>query len=172
MMEGNCPSISNASNMNVTYLCPECEKATRASLDQPEPIRCVRCQHELPVDSDALDTQRLKHCVVCGGRELYVRKDFPQRLGVAIIVVGMAAAMGAVFLHHHVIFLAILIGLAAIDAVLYSVTGNALHCYRCHSEYRGLQGLERFNPFDLEIHERHRQQQARLGDQRPSGIPE
>jgi hypothetical protein len=93
-----------------------------------------------------------------------VRKDFPQRLGLMIIVMGFVASSVALAWHQNVVSLAILIGTAALDAVLYLVTGNVLTCYRCHSEYRDVQGLEQHPLFRLDVHERYRQQAARLAE--------
>ncbi|HVW37483.1 MAG TPA: hypothetical protein VHB99_09260, partial [Pirellulales bacterium] len=56
---------------------------------------------------------------------------------------------------------------AMIDLVLFAVVGESLTCYRCGAQYRGLEGLKNYRGFDLEIHERYRQEAARLA-QRPS----
>jgi hypothetical protein len=56
----------------------------------------------------------------------------------------------------------VLFTFALIDVVLYLVVGNVLHCYRCQAQYRGVPGLEEHQPFNLETHEKHRQQQIRL----------
>lgn len=56
----------------------------------------------------------------------------------------------------------VLFATALIDLLLYFVTGNVLTCYRCKSEYREIPDLESYDPFNLETHERHRQQQARI----------
>lgn len=169
--------------MNVTFSCPHCEQAARVSLDPPgeasgstpasqppatshQPsisLTCPHCQATIKSPADALQGRTLSCCLVCSSRELYVRKDFPQQVGLGLIVGGFVAASFAWFWHHSVLTYTILIGTAVIDALLYLVTGNALHCYRCHSEYRGLEGLDDFDPFRLEVHERHRQQAARLG---------
>jgi hypothetical protein len=39
-----------------------------------------------------------------------------------------------------------------------------LNCYRCQAQYRDVPGLENHGGFDLETHERHRQQVARLAE--------
>ena len=57
---------------------------------------------------------------------------------------------------------AVLFATALIDVVLYLAVGNLLQCYRCQAQYRGLGGLEGHQPFDLETHEKHRQQTIRL----------
>jgi len=38
-----------------------------------------------------------------------------------------------------------------------------VQCYRCQAQYRGVPGLESHGGFNLETHEKHRQQRLRLG---------
>ncbi len=73
-------------------------------------------------------------------------------------------------MHQMMATYAILFATAAVDFVLYFFTGNALQCYRCQAEYRGVEGLEKHEPFNLETHERYRQQAARLA-QAPGAAP-
>jgi hypothetical protein len=56
---------------------------------------------------------------------------------------------------------AILFATALIDLLLYLFVPDCVACYRCGARYRG-PGADGFAPFDLETHERHRQQVARL----------
>lgn len=148
----------------VTFACPACDSTNRVSLDErPQSAVCSRCGRQQPLDPAALDAQgHVCRCLICPSQELYVRKDFSQPLGLAIIASGFVAASIAWLLHYSLWTFAILVATALLDAALYLVTGNALHCYRCHCEYRGLEGLDVHDPFDLEVFERHRQQAARL----------
>jgi hypothetical protein len=93
---------------------------------------------------------------------LFVRKDFSQRLGVAIVVAGFL--ISSVFWYYRMPLwtYGVLFATALIDVVLYLTVGNVLQCYRCHAQYRGLPGLEHHQPFNLETHEKHRQQRIRL----------
>jgi hypothetical protein len=100
--------------------------------------------------------------MVCPSTELFVRKDFPQRLGVAIVVVGLAASCVTWAWQMLVPTFAILFGTALIDVVLYIVMPECLTCYRCAARYRGAAGPH--GSFDLETHERHRQQRIRLAE--------
>jgi hypothetical protein len=99
---------------------------------------------------------------VCGGRELFVRKDFPQRLGVTIVLLGIGASCLAWSMQWIIATFGILFGTALADVVLYAVTGNVLECYQCHAQYRDIPGLNDHDAFNLEVHERYRQQAARL----------
>ena len=60
-----------------------------------------------------------------------------------------------------------LAGAILIDLMLYHMVGNLLQCYQCHSEYRDFPASADHENFDLVVHERHRQQEARL-EQAPS----
>ena len=42
------------------------------------------------------------------------------------------------------------------------LVGDALMCYRCQAQYRGVAEMDSHGAFDLETHERHRQLNARL----------
>jgi hypothetical protein len=101
-------------------------------------------------------------CLACGGSELFARKDFSQRLGVTIVVLGLAASCIPWYFHYWYATYAILFGTALLDVVLYFVMGNVLECYRCRAQYRGVEGLDEHGGFRLEVYERYRQQAARL----------
>lgn len=147
--------------MIVTYRCPHCEQTSRSE-PRTDRLACRHCGGEVRFPAEALDGREVRRCMVCPSTELFVRKDFPQRLGIAIIGAGFVASSIALAWHQSVASLAILISTAFLDAVLYLVMGNVLTCYRCHAEYRGVAGLEQHPAFELAVHERHRQQAARL----------
>jgi hypothetical protein len=56
---------------------------------------------------------------------------------------------------------AILIGTAIFDGLLYLWVGDAVVCYRCQAEYRGLPSGTDYKPFDLGTAERYRQERLR-----------
>ena len=117
---------------------------------------------------DAFDTThpavRLKRCVVCPSTDLFVRKDFPQRLGAAVVVIGFAVSCITWYYYLLIPTFVVLFSTVLVDVALYALVGNALVCYRCNAHYRGVEGLDRYEPFDLETHERYRQLEARLHD--------
>jgi hypothetical protein len=94
-----------------------------------------------------------------------MRKDFSQSLGVAIVVCG--AVVSSIFWAYRMPFwtYGVLFATALIDVVLYVTVSNVLQCYRCQAQYRGVPGLENHGGFDLETHEKHRQQRIRLAEQ-------
>ena len=146
---------------NVTFSCPECSGLLRVSLDA-DAVECPRCGPRPQIQKPELQAGYLRQCLVCPSTELFVRKDFPQRLGVAIVVAGFA--LSCVFWAYYEVIaaFAVLFATALIDVVLYFTMGNVLECYRCHAQYRGLPGFEDYERFDLEAYEKHRQQALRL----------
>lgn len=147
----------------ITFSCPECGDVLRAPLDDgAQSPRCEQCQVDRPLQEVELRDGRLQRCVACPSTELFVRKDFPQRLGVTIVVVGFITSSVFWYYHNVVMTFAVLFLTALVDVVLYLTMGNLLECYRCHAQYRGLPEIDGYEHFDLEAFERHRQQAIRL----------
>ena len=149
--------------MNVTYTCIHCDRPSQSEVtaDVTE-LTCGHCGTATPVTADAFEEGKLVVCLVCGCRELFLRKDFSQRLGVTIVVVGFLFSTIAWGFHFRFLSYAILFATALIDVVMYFAVENLLQCYRCHTEYRRLAELGEHAPFDLATHERFRQQALRL----------
>ena len=149
--------------MRIHYLCPNCETtATREFDTNTKSISCAHCGQSIETPADAMSEGRLRRCLVCPSDDLFVRKDFPQQLGISIIAAGFVFSSIAWYFYHVLLAYGILFASALVDAALYLFMGNVVTCYHCHAEYRGLGDKEGYDPFDLEIHERHRQQAARL----------
>lgn len=100
--------------------------------------------------------------MVCPSTDLFVRKDFPQRIGVALVAIGIVGSSITWAYGHLYWTFGILFATALADVLLYTFVGDQLMCYRCHAEYRGVVDMESHGGFDLETHERHRQISARL----------
>lgn len=151
------------SGMNVTFRCPHCDELSTADLavGQSE-LSCSACAAQWPIPPGSIEPAALRRCVICPSTELFVRKDFSQPLGVAIVVVGFIVSSVFWYYRMPVWTYAVLFATALIDVVLYFTVGNLLQCYRCQTQYRGVPGLESFGGFDLETHEKHRQQKIRL----------
>jgi hypothetical protein len=122
----------------------------------------LNCGRKILVSPGAIDEGRVRRCLVCPSTDLYVRKDFPQRLGVALVAVG-AVGSSIAWAYAQVFWtFAVLFATAAVDLFLYAIVPNALMCYRCRAEYRGTAETDAHGTFDLEIHERYRQLAARM----------
>ncbi len=154
--------------MNITFACPDCDTTSRLSLDDADTVSCPACEWNRPVKADVSETKEIQDCLVCGCKELFLRKNFSQRLGVAIVVLAAVASSVAWAYHRLYLTYAILFSAASLDLLLYFSVGNLLQCYRCNAEYRGLAGLESGEPFSLETHERYRQQAIRLAKSQAS----
>ena len=104
-----------------------------------------------------LDAQgHVRRCPVCGCRELFVRKDFPQGLGL-LLVMFSAATVLVLFAVGYVLWgWCVLIGLAVIDAVIWFAVGRCLVCYRCRSEFRDVSIPSDQPGWDLAIGEKYR----------------
>jgi hypothetical protein len=151
--------------MNVVFRCPHCHELSHADCG-PEmaEIACSHCRQTWPT-AGAVQNGELLRCLVCPSTELYIRKDFSQSLGIAIVAAGII--LSSIFWAYHRPYwtYAVLFATALIDVVLYFVVGNLLQCYRCQAQYRRISGLENHAGFNLETHEKHRQQKIRLAEQ-------
>lgn len=119
-------------------------------------MTCPRCgtAHAIHLSDSIRNQHVVDHCAICRGTEMFVRKDFPQRLGLFIVVVfGLASIY--FFRQSVLVAWAILATAVLIDVVIYAFIGKATTCYACRAEYRG----NRLNPahegFDLATSEKH-----------------
>ncbi len=171
--------------MNVTFRCPHCDQVGRVEFDAAtRELACPNCAAAWSVPAEALrpiptrsvseattparsvseQSVQLWQCLVCPSTELFIRKDFSQKLGVAIVALGFV--ISSIFWYYRMPLwtYGVLFATALFDVVLYFTVGNVLHCYRCQAQYRGVPGLENHGGFDLETHEKHRQQKIRLAE--------
>ena len=151
--------------VTLTARCPFCKETIRTPIEIGQAVDCPLCERRLTDECPDLEPTGTKRCITCPSTELFVRKDFPQRLGVAIVFAGFIASSVAWYYHQVIVTFAILFATALIDVLLYIFMGNVLECYRCHAQYRGLPSLEGHEGFELEVHEKYRQQAARLKEQ-------
>jgi len=146
-------------SLRIRFRCPECDDAARLDLSQSRTWQCPRCDHWQ--DLKAYQEGQLSACLLCRNRELYKKKDFPHWLGLTILTVACLAFLWAHGRYHPGIAWMILIGSAAFDGLLYFWVGDAIVCYRCGAEYRGVIPSAEHKPFELTIAERYRQERLR-----------
>lgn len=119
-------------------------------------MTCPRCGVAHPMHLTVAMRNRgvVDRCAVCGGTELFVRKDFPQRLGLLIVVVfGLTAIF---FFRTSVLTAWAVLALAVlVDLVIYAFIGKTTTCYACRAEYRGNQLHPDHLAFDLATSEKH-----------------
>jgi hypothetical protein len=100
----------------------------------------------------------LEVCPECGCRDLFIRKHFPQRLGLGLVVLA-----GALFLilamRRQTFYLGVwvLVGAVAVDALLYAIVKRVTVCYRCRREFRDVPLNRAHEGFELAVAEKYRQ---------------
>lgn len=120
-------------------------------------LECPRCHQRVTFAADAGldDDGRVQTCPMCGCRELFLRKDFPPIIGLAIVVV--AGLLSIWFLRENAaIAYAILAAAALIDAGLYLLFPKVTVCYRCRAEFRRVPLNPAHEGFDLATQEKYR----------------
>jgi hypothetical protein len=148
--------------MNITYHCPACHKSVRQEISGASSFfDCPECHEKIAVPANAISGNRLNRCIVCPSVDLYARKDFPQRLGVALVALGFVGSSIAWAKYQVFWTFAILFATALVDLLLYVFMGESLTCYRCGAQYRGCEEIEVHGGFNLDTHERYRQLAAR-----------
>jgi hypothetical protein len=125
----------------------------------------------LRAEAIAEEEAGLRSCAWCGSSDLYLQKDFPQGLGLAIVVAGFA--ISTVFWYYEMPIPAylVLFASALLDMILYYKVPDVTICYRCLGQYRGRGSSPpgRFQAFDLAIGERYRQERLRAEQLRARG---
>jgi hypothetical protein len=149
-------------SLNVTFCCPRCERSARLDVaSSASEIVCPQCGQSIGFPAGAFEGDTLTRCLVCPSTDLFIRKDFPQRLGVGLVAVGVVGSSIAWGFGLPLLTFGILVATALADVALYLIVPDALMCYRCNAQYRSVPGQERHGAFSLETHERHRQLLAR-----------
>lgn len=101
--------------------------------------------------------QLLAACPQCGCEDLFVRKDFPQRIGLVVVIVAgvsflVLAARATTFRWGVWVLLAAV----AVDAVLYLFVPKVTTCYRCRADIRGTAINPAHGAFELAVAEKYR----------------
>ena len=86
-----------------------------------------------------------------------MRKDFPQRIGVGLVIVAavaflVLAARPATFM----VGVWVLVAVTVVDAVLYFVVPRVTTCYRCRRDFRGWPIDPEHGGFELAVAEKYR----------------
>ena len=150
--------------MELTYQCPNCSAVGEASPIESLPaVTCGGCAVKRDMHPGSTENGELKSCAWCGTEDLYIQKDFPQGLGLLIVVVGFA--ISTVFWYYEMPLLTymVLLASALLDMALFYRVPDVTICYRCLGQYRGIGSnpAGRFKMFDLAIGERYRQERLR-----------
>ena len=119
-------------------------------------MECPRCHvaHPITISEPMRTRQTVDACAICGGGELFVRKDFPRSLGLAVVVVFGAVAI--YFFRTSILWaFAVLTAGALFDLVIYACLGEVTTCYACRAEYRRCVANPTHEGFDLATSEKY-----------------
>ena len=104
-----------------------------------------------------MTTLHLTSCPQCGCRDLFIRKDFPQKLGLSVVIIAAIAFLAlASSRQHFYLGVVVLIVAVIIDAALYWFVPRITVCYRCRAEFRDVPVNPEHEGFDLATGEKYR----------------
>lgn len=144
----------------VEFGCSGCGRAVECA-----PGASVTCKRCTAVSSLPECADRLEACLACGCEELYRHRDFNQKVGLLIIVLGAVAWLVTGSFWP-------MVGAAVLDLVLYFFLPDVAICYRCKAHHRDFSNIEELKAFDLERHEHWRFVRARDEGRLPPRQPE
>lgn len=99
----------------------------------------------------------LETCPKCGCHDLFIRKDFPQKIGLGIVAIAaMTFLILAAWRSSFYLGLGVLIVASLIDAALYFVVPRITVCYRCRAEFRNVPVNPNHHGFELATGEKYR----------------
>ena len=145
----------------LTFCCPRCQRTNRLEVAAGDAVRCPGCDWERPVAQEEFVQGKPAHCLVCGCDDLWRQKNFSQRAGLVMVTAAIALSTIAYALWQPVLALAILMGFALVDALLYLFMRDVSVCYRCAARHAGFEPAGTQETFDLEVAERYRQERLR-----------
>jgi len=118
---------------------------------------CPRCggRVRLTVDAALAETRSVGRCPACGGDEFFVRRDFPQALGLALVVVFGLTASVFYYFDRVLATFGTLGSLVLVDAIIYLFVGRVTVCYRCRAEFRRVAYNADHTGFDLATSEKY-----------------
>ena len=121
-----------------------------------ETLACPRCSREYTLRDTAtlVRDHTLRKCALCGGEEMFIRKNFPQITGLLIILV--AGLISFLYLRTNPTLAYGVLGAAMLaDVIIYYLIGVVTVCYRCRTEYWGVAHNKNHNWFDLATSEKY-----------------
>ncbi len=132
----------------IAFRCPACGGEAEAGLDGAG--RCLACRADAPlaIPESLRATRVVERCPACDGTQLYVQRDFNQKAGLAIVVLGALLAPFTPF--YSSLFVA-----AIVDAALYALLPEITVCYRCHAHFRRFERNPAHHGFDLHLAEQY-----------------
>lgn len=149
--------------MHLSFHCPSCGKHSESTDSSARTVCCDACDWSRTPPQDDFDEDVPRACLVCGNGDLWRQKDFSQRLGIAIVILGAVLSSVAWSQHMPLTALGILLLFALADLVLFIIMPDVLVCYRCQARHRGVGADSGHGGFNHELAERYRQEKMRVG---------
>jgi hypothetical protein len=131
----------------IAFRCPACGGEAVCGLDGQGRCSCG-ARPALTLSPALREQSMVDACPACEGVQLYVQRDFNQKAGLAVVIVGAALAPFTPF--YSSLFVA-----ALIDAGLYAMLPEITICYRCQAHFRGFRRNPGHEPFDLHTAEQY-----------------
>jgi hypothetical protein len=131
----------------IAFRCPACQGEATCGLEGRGRCRCG-AEPAVALSPSLRDARIVDRCPACDGVQLYVQRDFNQRAGLAVVVVG---ALLAPFTPYY----SSLYAAALIDTALYILLPEITICYRCHAHFRGFARNPAHQAFDLHLAEQY-----------------
>lgn len=132
----------------IAFACPACGGEAVSGLDGHGRCRSCGKESELTMTPALRETRVVERCPACESALFYVQRDFNQKVGLAVVVVGAILAPFTPFYSS-------LIVAALVDAGLYARLPEITVCYRCHAHFRGFARNPRHQAFDLHVAEQY-----------------
>ncbi len=134
--------------MEISANCSECLQCIDVKVTAS--AACPHCGTPLLIHAtqDFHDSGKLDQCPLCGAAHLYRQKDFNRKLGIGIVILGVAAS-------YFTYGISLVVG-ALIDWAIYKSVGEVACCYKCHAVFRGFSDTPNLEGFNLSFHDIYR----------------
>ncbi len=140
--------ISATPRHTLEFLCPGCRRRNRTGLGTGTwETDCQHCSRSLALERGPGEEAvgPIQVCAVCGGNWFYLQKDFNQKIGCGVVLVG-------ILFSFHTYGLS-LVACALVDLALYRWLPWVTVCYYCQAHYRGIPLHPSHRAHDLQIAE-------------------
>ena len=142
--------------MRARYYCPDCLTAREFHGVESGPFGCARCGREAAADfAGVLAAEGVERCAFCGGRALFLQKDFDQRLGCLLMAAALGLALFVGWRFGWIWFTPVLLASVVVDWIVAARVPPVTICYPCDAEYRDVPVHPRHRGYDPHVAERH-----------------
>jgi len=113
------------------------------------------------------DAGRLRRCLVCGCRDLYSIRTFPQLTGFVVVLAFAGAVVGIFGFATNPWVLTALVVVLILDIGSLIFSRHRLVCYRCRSTYSDVEIARHHQPWDRETDEKYTAASREVEPHRP-----